>query len=171
MPWCWRRGGGVWVNLGPQRLGPLLPGKIWLPAAGAFLLPVSSSGSPLPSRPRLIRTAGSFDDMPEQASDTNYHAANDKYKGKKKQQWSFNKFIMKTNGSYINHPALLLKNLTYSDMETTRVNFKIIAAQPLGGLRTTWSHLHSLNQWVPQWGFPEWWQPLVHPPVCCFSGL
>lgn len=56
---------------------------------------------------------------------------------------------MKTNGSYINHPALLLQNLTYSDMETARVNFKIMAAQPLGGLRTTWSHQHGLTQWVP----------------------
>lgn len=74
--------------------------------------------------------------MPEQASDTNYYAANDKYKGEKKQQWSFNKFIMKTNGSYINHPALLLQNLTYSDMETARVNFKIMAK--------SWQH----NSWV-----------------------
>lgn len=43
---------------------------------------------------------------------------------------------MKTNGSYINHPALLLQNLTYSDMETARVNFKIMAK--------SWQH----NSWV-----------------------
>lgn len=52
---------------------------------------------------------------------------------------------MKTNGLYINHPALLLKNLAYSDMETTRVNFQILAAQPLSGLRKTLSNPHALK--------------------------
>jgi hypothetical protein len=51
----------------------------------------------------------------------------------KKQQWSFNKFIMKTNGPCINHLPYYLKTLAYSDIETTRVNFRIMEAQPLGG--------------------------------------
>lgn len=103
----------IWI---PESLEPRLPGKLSLPVAGAFPLPVIFSGSQLPSRLHLIRTAGSFDDMPAWASNTKNSGTYDKYEGGKKQQRSFNKFLMKTNGPYINHPALLLKNLTYSDM-------------------------------------------------------
>lgn len=67
----------------PKALGHFFRGKISLPVARASLLLVSSSGFPLPSQPRLIRIAGSFDDVPAQASNTNYHAANDKYEGRK----------------------------------------------------------------------------------------
>lgn len=56
---------------------------------------------------------------------------------------------MKTNGPYINHPALLLKNLTYLDMETRRVNFKILAAQTLSGFRTTLSNPCALRPGGP----------------------
>lgn len=39
----------------------------------------------------------------------------DKHEGEKTKQWSFHKFLTKTNDPYINHPALLLKSFTYSD--------------------------------------------------------
>lgn len=77
---------------------------------------------------------------------------------------------MKTNGPYINPPALLLKNLAYSDMET-RVNFKVVAAQPLGGLGTTLGHPHGLKPVGPIMRPPRMMAAISSAAVCCFSGL
>lgn len=55
---------------------------------------------------------------------TNYHVSSDKSGGKK--GWSFNKFIMKANDSYINQTASLRERLGRLNTEVTKVNSTVM---------------------------------------------
>lgn len=55
---------------------------------------------------------------------TNYHVSSDKSGGKKR--WSFNKFIMKANDSYINQTASLRGKLSQLNTEVTEVNSTVV---------------------------------------------
>lgn len=131
LPPCWRRDGVYDLIWTPGSLGPRLTSVEDLSAQGLCFL----SSSPAP-----CCQAASLD----QNSTLIWWHASMGFKHQlplrqwqiwreKKQQWSFNKFIMKTNGPCINHLPYYLKTLAYSDIETTRVNFRIMEAQPLGG--------------------------------------
>lgn len=76
---------------------------------------------------------------------------------------------MKTNGPCINHPALSLKNLSHSDTETKRVNFKTVVAQPPRALGRL-SDPHGLKPLGPTVRFPRMTAAITSAPVCSFLG-